>query len=113
MNQGRKVGCQVARTEAHVGIVNLTGAAGVDPPGVRVPRRGDDARAFTTGLVQAAKAPQERVARRRKLWVWEHVTHSGEGAHVDVATDEVVLTKALQERGRSVTFLGDFVVEME
>ena len=68
-----------------------------------VPRHGGEARAFSTGFV----------------WAWEHVTDSGEGARVEVATDEVdgvadrVLTKALQKRDRRVTFLGDFVVKVD
>ena len=49
----------------------------------------EEPRAFTTCVVQAAEAPQERVARRRKLRVCEDVTDSGEGAHVEVTSDEV------------------------
>ena len=46
----------------------------------------------------------------------KNVTHSGKGAHVEVTTDEVdailhhVSMKTLQERGRGVTLLGNFVV---
>ena len=127
MKESRKVRCQVARTEAQVGVVKFVAAEGVNPPCVRVARHDDEARTSTTGVVQAAKATQERVARSRELWIRKPVTDSGEGAHVEVATDEVdglqdhVLTKALQERererererGRCVTFLGDFDVNMD
>ena len=63
-----KVRCQVARSKAHVCIVELVAAVGLDPPGVWVPRHDDETRALTTGLVQAVEAPQERAARNRKLW---------------------------------------------
>ena len=51
------------------------------------------------------------------LRVREHVTDSGGGAHVEVATDEVnvvprhVSVEAAQEECGGITFLGYFVVE--
>ena len=69
VEEGRKVRHQVARPEAHVSVVELVATVGVGPPGVRVARRDAESRAFMTGFVQAAEAPQERVAWRRILWV--------------------------------------------
>ena len=63
--------------------------------------------------------PQLSIARRCKLWVREQITDSGEGAHVDVSTDEVnvvphhVSMEAVQEGCGCITFLGDFVVDMD
>ena len=47
------------------------------------------------------------------------VTNSGKGAHCEVATDEVdvvlhhVSSESLQKRGRCITFLGNFVVNVD
>ena len=89
VEEGGKMRCQVERPKAHVSIVELVATVGLDPPGVRMTRHDDETRAFTTSFVQAAEAPQERVAGRRKLWVLEHVTDSGEGTRVEVASSEV------------------------
>ena len=55
----------------------------------------------------APSPPQERVARCREFWICKHITNCGEGAHVEVTTDEVdgvldhVSMEAVQERGWS------------
>ena len=76
-----------ARSQARRCRTCIVAAMSVDSPLIRALGHDEEHRAFTTCVVQAAEEdPQGRVARRRKLQVCEHVTVSGEGAHVDVAS---------------------------
>ena len=65
----RKVSCLVTRSKAKLGVVVLAAAVSVDSPFVRALGHDEEPCTFTTCVVQAAKTPQERVARRRKLRV--------------------------------------------
>ena len=96
VEEGGKMRCQVARPKAHVSIVELVATVGLDPPGVRMPRD-DETRAFTTGFVQAAEAPQERVAghrqgqrqRQRRIDERQHESESALKAGSDALTTHV------------------------
>ena len=83
----RKVSCLVTGPKAKLGVVELEAAKGVDSPFMRALGHDEEPSAFTTCVVQAAEAPQERVAGLRKLRVCEDVTDSGAGAQV--TSDEV------------------------
>ena len=67
--ENRKVSGLITWSEAKVGVVELVAAVSVNPSSIWTLGHDDEARALTAGIVQAAEAPQERVAWRRKLWV--------------------------------------------
>ena len=81
------------------------------------PGHDEEASAVFVRLVEATSAPQASIARGRKLP--DHVTHNGEGAHVKVPSNEInmvlqhVGVESTPEGSRCVTFLGNFVVDMD
>ena len=114
-----KVSSLVTRPEAELDVVELVAAMSIDSPLMRALGHDEEPRAFTTCVVQAAEAPEERVARSRKLQVCQHVDdgREGEGAHVEVATNEVdvvldhVGVQASKKRGRGIALFGYNVVD--
>ena len=86
-----KVNSLVTGSKSKLGVVVLVAAVSVESPFIRV--LGHDEEPCPC-VVQAAEAPQERVARRRKLWFCEDVTDSGEGAHVEDVEDERLRRRA-------------------
>ena len=52
-----------------LGVVVLVAAVSVDSPLLWALGHDEEPHAFTTCVVQSAETQQERVAKRRKLWV--------------------------------------------
>ena len=119
VNVNRKVSSLVTRPEAKLGVAGLEAAMSIDSSILRALGHDDKPHKFTTCVVQAAEALEERVARSRKLQVCQHVDDGGEGAHVEVASDKVdvllqhVGVQTSKKRGRGVRFFfGCNIVDM-
>ena len=74
--------------------------------------------AFARRVVQGTETPQWRVARCRKLRVCEHITNSGECAHVEVLSNEVdvvlnlVSAQSSEHVSGGIAFLGHNIVDV-
>ena len=110
---------QIAWREPEVRVVERVASMLVYSPRLRAPKHGEEVSAVLVRLVEATNVPQVSTAKGRKLRVREHVTDSGEGAEVEVPSNEInmvlqhVGVEPTQKGSRCITFLGDFVVDMD
>ena len=115
----REVRGQIAWRETEVCVAKRAATVSLDSPRVRAPGHDEEASAVFVRLVKATNAPHVSSARRCKLGVGEHVTINGEGAHVRVPSNEIdvvlqhVGVEPTQEGSGCITFLGNFVVDMD